>query len=138
MLVIGTGDDTRYRVVCPDDGKRCESWVECGKTHRCDCGSPEHDHDDEHCDPNCQGDHALDCDEWIWRDGMLHGEFHQYVGSMVCVQAPGCWMPHWDIEFDQVRPSFAPGLYVFDYETPDPDEWSVLYILAMRPFTAAA
>lgn len=133
MQVIGTGADQRCRVICPDGGVNCECWVECGETHRCDCGSTEHEHSED-CDPDCDEDHALDCDEWLWRDGMLHGDFHQYVGSMVCVKGSGCWMPDWEIEFDQVE-DLVPGLYEFDYEEPDTDDAGLLYVLAMRPRT---
>lgn len=78
--VTGTGDDQTYRVVCPDGGKDCECWAECDE------------------------DHALECDEWVWRDGLLHGEFHRYIGSVLCIQELGCWMPSWDIEFAEVNP----------------------------------
>lgn len=130
LQVVGTGGDQRYRVICPEDGKHCECWSECSQSHLCDCGPHPHEKD---CDPDCDiEDHALECDEWLWRDGMLHGEFHQYVGSMVCIKDTGCWMPEWTIEFDQVKPSFAPGLYEFDYDEPDPDEGGLLYILKTR------
>lgn len=119
------------RIICPDSGKNCENWAECGKDHRCDCGDP-HEHEKD-CDADCAEDHALDCDEWVWRDGMLHGEYHRQVGSYLCIQETGCWMPDWEIEFDQVNPEFAPGLYEFDYNEPDIDDASLLYITAMRP-----
>jgi hypothetical protein len=129
LEVVGSGEDQSYRVVCPGNGKDCESWAECGKDHPCDCGPHPHGSD---CPLICDENHSLECDEWLWRDGMLHGEFHQHVGSMVCVEMAGCWMPDWTIEFDQIDHDFAPGLYEFDYEEPDPDDGGVLYILAMR------
>lgn len=128
MQVLGTGDDQRYRVICPDGGKNCECWVECQQTHRCDAGP--HPHAAE-CEPGCDEDHAQECDEWLWRDGVLHGDFHQYVGGLVCVKDIGCWMPDWDIEFDR-REDWPPGLYEFDYESPDDDMGGLLYIVTMR------
>jgi hypothetical protein len=132
-LIEVTGDQS-YRVICPDGGKDCECWSECGLSHFCDCGPHPHGED---CELDCDEDHALECDEWLWRDGMLHGEFHQYVGSMVCIKDTGCWLPEWTIEFDQVNPDFASGLYEFDYDEPDPDEGGLLYIVAMRPAVVA-
>jgi hypothetical protein len=130
MEVTRTGDDQRYRVICPDNGKNCESWQECDQTHPCDCGPHPHDPDCKGhlTEAGCDEDDSLDCDEWLWRDGMMHGEFHQYVGSMVCVEAGGCWMPDWDIEFDQINHEVPPGIYSFTYEEPDPDEGGLLYI----------
>lgn len=137
MEVAGGGDDQRYSIVCPDDGKNCECWIECPEDHPCDCGSSEHEHD-KLCDADCDENHALDCDEWVWRDGMLHGQFHQHIGSMLCIKDSGCWMPSWTIEFDQINHNFEPGLYEFDFEDPDPDDDGLLYILAMRPAVANA
>lgn len=128
--VSGPDGDRRYRIICPDNGQNCECWVECQESHRCDCEGP-HDHD-QWCDPDCDEDHALDCDEWLWRDGVMHGEHHQWIGSLLCIRDSGCWMPSWEIEFDQVRPNFAPGLYEFDYDAPDPDEGGCLYITEMH------
>lgn len=129
--VTGTGDDQSYRVVCPDGGENCECWAECQQSHPCDVGPHPHDKD---CEPDCDGeDHALECDEWLWRDGMMHGEFHQYVGSFLCIQDSGCWMTDWIIEFDEINPNFTPGLYEFDYDETDPDDPGLLYILGMRP-----
>lgn len=136
-LIEVTKDDVErrfYRIICPGGGANCECWSECGQEHRCDCGPHNCDND---CDSGCEGDHALECDEWLWRDGMLHGDFHQHVGSMVCVRTPGCWMTDWAIEFDEVSPVFAPGLYEFDYDEPDPDEGGLLYITAMRAISLA-
>jgi hypothetical protein len=128
IQVIGTGEDRRYKIVCPDNGANCECWEECGEVHRCDCGP--HPHDDS-CDPGCEEDHALYCDEWLWDEHDLHGEEHKYVGGMVCVRGSGCWMPEWGIEFDR-REDWPPGLYEFDYEDPDDDMGGLLYIVAMR------
>lgn len=133
-LIEVTGDDygRQYQIVCPDGGKDCTCWIECPQDHPCDCGIHPHDAD---CPLLCDENHALDCDEWLWRDGMLHGVYHQHVGSMICIKDAGCWMPSWEIEFDQ-REDWAPGLYEFDYEDPDADDGGCLYILAMRPATA--
>lgn len=128
--VTSVGDEFDYRVVCPDSGKNCECWQECAEEHRCDCGP--HPHDDQ-CEPGCTEDHALDCDEWMWNGGDLHGEEHQFISGMVCVKAPGCWMPMRDIEFDHLH-DWRPGLYEFDYEEPDEDTGGCLYVVAMRPF----
>ena len=130
MQVIGAGDDRRYRIICPDDGQNCECWIECQEAHQCNCGP--HPHDAADCEPACDEDHSLECDEWIWNDEELHGQEHRYVSGMLCIRDSGCWMPQWEIEFDQVRPCFAPGLYEFDYEDPDDDMGGCLYILAMR------
>lgn len=132
--ITGRGDDFNCRVICPDGGKNCECWVECDEEHRCDCGP--HPHDDQ-CESGCTEDHALDCDEWIWNESDLHGEAHQYISGMVCVNAPGCWMQQWEIEFDR-REDWPTGLYEFDYEEPDDDMGGCLYVVAMRPKVAEA
>lgn len=133
-LIEVTGDDPddrRYRVICPDGGKNCECWTECQESHPCDCGPHPHDSD---CPALCDEDHSLECDEWLWRDGMMHGTFHQYVGSLLCIKDSGCWMPQWDIEFDQInyRELYPPGIYDFSYEQPDPDDFACPYILSMQ------
>lgn len=128
-------DDRHYRIICPDGGANCECWVECQASHPCNCGPHPHDKD---CPPICDEDHSLECTEWLDReDGEMHGEVHQWVAGMICIRDTGCWMPEWDIEFDQIgyRSLYPPGVYEFDYEDPDDDMGGCLYVLTMRPVT---
>lgn len=136
--VTGTGDDQSFRIICPDDGKNCQSWVECDKDHHCDCGLHPHERD---CEDSCTDDHSLECNDWVYRDGMMHGEFHQYAGDVISVRGSGCWMPDWDIEFADPAIEYAPGLYDFDFDQDsayscDGGIGSTLDITAMRPVTA--
>lgn len=135
MQVIGTGDDQRYRVICPDGGKNCECWIECQESHPCNCGPHPHD---EGCQPDCDEDHSLECDEWLWNDEELHGQEHRSISGMLCIRDEGCWMPQWDIEFDQInhRDLYPPGLYKFDYEDPDDDMGGILLIVTMEAVSA--
>lgn len=133
--VTGTGEDQTFRVVCPDGGKSCESCVECDKEHRCDCGPHPHGAD---CDEDCDDDHALECDEWLYRDGMMHGEHHLYAGGLICVrETETCWMREWDIELADRDIDYAPGLYEFDYDQDSAyyDGGDTLDVTAMRPVT---
>lgn len=138
IQVTGDEDDRQYRIICPDGGANCECWVECQQTHRCNCGG-EHGHDDGLlCPSDCDEDHSTECTEWLDRDdGELHGEEHRWVAGMICIRDTGCWMPEWDIEFDQInyRSLYPPGVYEFDYEDPDDDMGGCLYVLTMRPVT---
>ncbi|CAA0129303.1 Uncharacterised protein [Mycolicibacterium vanbaalenii] len=129
LQAIGIGDDRRWRIICPDGGQNCECWIECQEAHPCNCGPHPHD---QHCAPDCDEDHSLECDEWLWNDEELHGQEHRYVSDMLCIRDSGCWMPHWGIEFDNPQ-SLPPGVYDFDYEDPDDDMGGTLYIVAMRP-----